>query len=150
MSWLSLLFYCFGRNFTWVYLIFLSPLWLCQATNIYMYIYISGLARPQGRQKNKKNQPNSSQSTKTKRGLTGYYIYKCKSFLPFSHARNKGFPMSNWHQTFSTCSTHILPKMAKYREIWPSRTRVIDRWILCFGYRRYTYIYTYDDDDDDI
>ena len=45
--------------------------------------------------------------------------------------------MSNRHQTFFTCSTHILPKLAKYHVISASRTRFMDRWILCFGYRRY-------------
>ena len=47
-------------------------------------------------------------------------------FLPFSHARNKGFSLSNLLQTLHTCSTLILPRLAKFEEIWSSRTRDMD------------------------
>ena len=49
-------------------------------------------------------------------------ISKCICFLPFSHARNKGFPWSDWHQTVHTGSTIILPFLSKFEAIWSIRT----------------------------
>ena len=54
-------------------------------------------------------------------------------FLQFSHARNKGFPNSDWHPTLSTYSTLILPKLWKFDEIWPSSFRDMSIWILGYG-----------------
>ena len=57
-----------------------------------MFFHISGLARPQGRPKRKKEtKQNSSQSTKTKPGPRTLYYTNVAAFLPISHARNKGF-----------------------------------------------------------
>ena len=49
-------------------------------------------------------------------------IYKCTGFLPFSHARNKGFPLTDLHQTLDSGSTIIQPLLAKFDAIRSNRT----------------------------
>ena len=56
-------------------------------------------------------------------------------FLQYSHARNKGFPNSDWYPTLPTCSSYILPKLWKFEEIWSSSSWDMDSWILATIYR---------------
>ena len=95
---------------------------------MYIYIYISGLARPQGRPKNTSNNAKFISKQHNQRWTARTLIYlNVTHFLPFSHARNKGFSLSNLLQTLHTCSTLILHRLAKFEEIWFIRTRDMDR-----------------------
>ena len=74
--------------------------------------YISGLARPQGRQKKKINPSKIPPKAIKPKAEPGHYIgVNVWIFWQFSHAKNKGFPNSDWYPTLPTCSTHILPKL---------------------------------------
>ena len=75
-----------------------------------------------GGDRKKNTQQNSSQGTKTKGACQATIIYKCNGFLPFSHARNKGFPLTDLHQTLDSGSTIIQPLLAKFDAIRSNRT----------------------------
>ena len=58
-----------------------------------MHIYISGLARPQGRPKKPTNKAKFISKQHNQRWTARTLIYlNVTQFLPFSHAGNKGFP----------------------------------------------------------
>ena len=97
----------------------------------FFYKNISGLARPQGRQKKKINPSKIPPKAIKPKAEPGHYIgVNVWIFWQFSHARIKGFPNSDWHLTLSTYSTHILPKLWKFEEIWPSSSKDMSIWIL--------------------
>ena len=113
---------------------------------LYIYTYMYILVAWQGhRGDRKKTQQNSFQGTKTKGACQATIIYKCTWFLAFSHSGNKGFPLSDCHQTLDSGSTIILPLLTKFKEIRSNRTEDMSRWILSFWlpYRIYIYRYIY-------
>ena len=63
---------------------------------ICIYIFFSGLARPQGRQKKKINPSKIPPKAIKPKAEPGHYIgVNVWIFWQFSHARIKGFPNSN-------------------------------------------------------
>ena len=94
----------------------------------YIYIYISGLARPQGRQKTKKYSAEFISKHQNQKGPARTLLYlNVADFCYFLHARNKGFPLSDCHQTLYSGSTIILPLLAKFEVIRSSRTEDMSR-----------------------
>ena len=81
-------------------------------------MYISGLARPQGRPKKPSNKAKFISKQHNQRWTARTLIYlNVTHFLPYSHARNKGFSSSNLLQTLHTCSTLILPRLEEFEDI---------------------------------
>ena len=89
-------------------------------THTYIYIYISGLARPQGRPPNKKNTKQiSSLCTKTKCGCQDTLSWTYRFFGGLKKGGSRGLIQTKLGTLFST---HALPTLAKFGQISFSRT----------------------------